>query len=142
MTDRAQSERDNAYPEDAVFEKMNRRIRSAGCIPRSSADIDYCAPRFAAIIAEEALRHRDLVRYVATIATGFRAYLCIDEGMGETKARSEAARLFDTIMAALEEDAFEALQDDVAFWTRRARSGSLGHRVLSMLRDEPLDPPE
>jgi hypothetical protein len=142
MTDRAEPERDNAYPEHAVFEKIDSRIRSAECIPRSPADIVHCAPRFAAIIAEEALRYRDLVRYVAGIATGFRAYLCIDEGMGETKARSEAARLFDTIMAALEEDAFEAMQDDEAFGSRRVRSGSLGHRVLSMLRDEPPGPPE
>jgi hypothetical protein len=46
-----------------------------------------------------------------------------------------AERLFDAIMAALEEDALLAITDDTAFDARYlAKTGSLGHRFLSMLR--------
>jgi len=45
-----------------------------------------------------------------------------------------AIRLFDEIMAALEDDALQAIIDDSVFDERRlAKTGSLGHRVLSML---------
>jgi hypothetical protein len=54
--------------------------------------------------------------------------------MSHEAAIAAAERLFDEIMAALEDDALQAIIDDSVFDERRlAKTGSLGHRVLSML---------
>jgi hypothetical protein len=54
--------------------------------------------------------------------------------MSHEAAIDAAERLFNETMAALEEDALQAIIDDTAFDERRlAKTGSLGHRVLSML---------
>jgi hypothetical protein len=99
---------------DAALDRIFRR--SAASMPRSPADIDQAGPRVAAIIAEEPLRYRDLIRAMTTMARMFQAKLVIDDGMPEAKARAEADRLFDAIMAALDEDASMALLDDTALF--------------------------
>jgi hypothetical protein len=54
--------------------------------------------------------------------------------MSEEEALAAAARFFDAIMRVLEEDALQAIPDDTAFNARYlAKTGSLGHRVFSML---------
>jgi hypothetical protein len=108
--------------------------------PDTPADIEEAARRIAAVIAEYPLRFRNVVEAVKCGASAFHARLngIIPEdrglGLSDEEAISAAERLFDAIMAALEEDALQAILDDEVFDERYlAKSGSLGHRVLSML---------
>jgi len=55
-------------------------------------------------------------------------------GMSHEEAIAAAERLFDAVMSSLEEDALRAIPDDEVFDERYlAKTGTLGHRVLSML---------
>ena len=124
--------------EDALW-KISGRIGEH--MPETPADIKPAARRIAAVIAEYPLRFRNVVDAVKCSASAFHARLSgifpEDRGLGlsDEEANSAAERLFDAIMAALEEDALQAILDDEVFDERYlAKSGSLGHRVLSMLR--------
>ena len=86
------------------------------------------------------LRYRNVIEAVKACACVFESTLT--ETMpgsvavvSDEEAMAAAERFFDAIMAALEEDALQAILDDEVFDERYlAKSGSLGHRVLSMLR--------
>ena len=131
-------ERDQPVDEDALWE-ISGRIGEH--MPETPADIKPAARRIAAVIAEYPLRYRTVVEAVKSGATAFyaRATGIIpgdpDPGRMSHEAAIDAAeRLFDEIMAALKEDALQAIIDDTAFDERRlAKTGSLGHRVFSML---------
>ena len=116
------------------------RISRGRLQPDTPADIEEAARRIAAVIAEYPLRFRNMVEAVKRSASAFHARLSgifpEDRGLGlsDKEANAAAERLFDAIMAALEEDALQAVLDDEVFDERRlAKTGSLGHRVLSML---------
>jgi len=131
-------ERDQPDDEDALWE-ISGRIGEH--MPETPADIKPAARRIAAVIAEYPLRYRAMVEEVKSVATVFYAGATgimpgdPDPGRMSHKAAIDAAeRLFDEIMAALEDDALQAIIDDSVFDERRlAKTGSLGHRVLSML---------
>ena len=86
------------------------------------------------------LRYRNVIEAVKACACVFEAILTGTmlgrvAVMPDEKAISAAERFFDAIMSALEEDALQAIADDEVFDERYlAKAGSLGHRVLSMLR--------
>jgi len=131
-------ERDQPDDEDALWE-ISGLIGEH--MPETPADIKPAARRIAAVIAEYPLRYRGVVEAVKSVATVFYAGATgimrgdPDPGRMSHEAAIDAAeRLFDEIMAALEDDALQAIIDDSVFDERRlAKTGSLGHRVLSML---------
>ena len=97
----------------------------------------------AAVIAEQPLRYRNVIEAVKACACVFEATLtgefaARDPGrvvMSEEEAMAAAERFVDAIMSALDEDVLLAITDDGVFDERYlAKTGSLGHRVLSMLR--------
>jgi hypothetical protein len=133
--------------EDALWD-ISERIGRERLEPDTldPAEIEESARRIAAVLAEYPLRFRTLVqaatesaRSVYYIARGIGdpAHRNPDPGhrMSEEKALAAAARFFDAIIRVLEEDALQAIPDDTEFNARYlAKTGSLGHRVLSMLR--------
>jgi hypothetical protein len=130
------------YDEDALNDISNR-IGRGHMLPETPADIEESARRIAAVIAEYPLRFRNVVDAIKCCATAFYAYARrtrgIPEhrglGLSDEEANSAAERLFDAILAALEDDALQAILDDEVFDERYlAKPGSLGHRVFSMLR--------
>ena len=129
------------HDDEEALDRISDRIGRGRLLPDTPADIEEAARRIAAVIAEYPLRFRNVVEAVKCSASAFHARLSgifpEDRGLGlsDEEANSAAERLFDAIMAALEEDALQAILDDEVFDERYlAKSGSLGHRVLSMLR--------
>ena len=128
------------HDDEETLNRISDRIVRGRLQPDTPADIEEAARRIAAVIAEYPLRFRNVVDAVKCSASAFHARLngiiLGDHGLGlsDKEANSAAERLFDAIMAALEEDALQAILDDEVFDERYlAKSGSLGHRVLSML---------
>ena len=128
------------HDDEEALNRISDRIVRGRLQPDTPADIEEAARLIAAVIAEYPLRFRNMVEAVKCSASAFHAQLSgifpEDRGLGlsDEEANSAAERLFDAIMAALEEDALQAVLDDEAFDERRlAKTGSLGHRVLSML---------
>jgi hypothetical protein len=120
--------------------RISDRIVRGRLQPDTPADIEEAARRIVAVIAEYPLRFRNVVDAVKCSASASHARLngIIPEnrglGLSDEEADSAAERLFDAIIAALEEDALQAILDDEVFDERYlAKGGSLGHRVLSML---------
>jgi hypothetical protein len=101
-------------------------------IPQSARDVAQCAPRIAALLAEERLRYRDLVVFVTHQAVQFHDDLR-DKGVPAETALTEAAHLFDAVFAALQVDSMEALQDQVGS-VRDPLPGSLGYRRSAQRR--------
>jgi hypothetical protein len=97
-------------------------------MPQSAGDIDQCALRIAALLAEEKLRYRDLVTFLAHHAVLFHDDLR-SKGLPAETALSDAARLFDAVFAALQEDSMEELRDEVGE-VRDPLAGSLGYRMV------------
>ena len=129
------------HDDEEALNRISDRIVRGRLQPDTPADIEEAARRIAAVIAEYPLRFRNMVEAVKCSASAFHARLSgifpEDRGLGLSgeEAISATERLFDAIMAALEEDALQAILDDEVFDERYlAKSGSLGHRVLSMLR--------
>ena len=129
------------HDDEEASNRISDRIGRGRLQPDTPANIEEAARRIAAVIAEYPLRFRNMVEAVKRSASAFHARLSgifpEDRGLGlsDEEANSAAERLFDAIMAALEEDALQAIPDDEVFDERYlAKSGSLGHRVLSMLR--------
>jgi hypothetical protein len=128
------------YDEDALYD-ISVRIGRGRMQPETPADIAEAARRIAAVIAEYPLRYRNVIEAVKSCATTFYATLTGrmlgDPGrvvMSDEEAMAAAKRFFDAIMLALDEDALQAIPDDTTFDARYlAKTGSLGHRVLSML---------
>jgi hypothetical protein len=129
------------HDDEEALNRISDRIGRERLQPDTPADIEEAARRIAAVIAEYPLRFRNVVDAVKCSASAFHARLSgifpedRDLGLSDEEANSAAERLFDAIMAALEDDALQAILDDEVFDERYlAKSGSLGHRVLSMLR--------
>jgi hypothetical protein len=95
--------------------EIAERIRTLEPASLEPADIEEAASRVAAVIAEYSLRFRNVVEAMRCGASAFHARLNgiipKDRGLGlsDEEAISAAERLFDAIMAALEEDALRAI---------------------------------
>jgi hypothetical protein len=131
------------HDDEEALNRISDRIGRGHMRPKTPADIEESARRIAAVIAEHPLRYRNVIEAVKACACVFEdtltgEFAALDPGrvvMSDEEAMAAAERLFDAIMAALEEDALQAILDDEVFDERYlAKSGSLGHRVLSMLR--------
>ena len=129
------------HDDEEALNRISDRIGRGHMRPETPADIEESARRIAAVIAEHPLRYRNVIEAVKACACVFEATLtgAIRPGasavMSDEEAMAAAERFFDAIMAALEEDALQAILDDEVFDERYlAKSGSLGHRVLSMLK--------
>ena len=128
------------HDDEEALNRISDRIGRGHMRPETPADIEESARRIAAVIAEHPLRYRNVIEAVKACACVFESTLT--ETMpgsvavvSDEEAIAAAERFFDAIMAALEEDALQAILDDEVFDERYlAKSGSLGHRVLSMLR--------
>ena len=114
--------------------RISDRIARGRLLPDTPADIEEAARLIAAVIAEYPLRFRNMVEAVKCSASAFHARLSSifpedrGPGLSDEEANSAAERLFDAIM----EDALQAILDDEVFDERNlAKSGRLGHRVLS-----------
>jgi hypothetical protein len=130
------------HDDEEALNRISDRIGRGHMRPETPADIEEAARRIAAVIAEHPLRYRNVIEAVKACACVFEATLtgefaALDPGrvvMSEEEAMAAAERFFDAIMSALDEDALQAITDDEVFDERYlAKSGSLGHRVLSML---------
>ena len=132
------------HDDEEALNRISDRIGRGHMRPETPADIEESARRIAAVIAEHPLRYRNVIEAVKACACVFHATLTgtflgdPDPGsvvMSDEEAMAAAEHFFNAIMSALDEDALEAILDDDAFDARYlARTGSLGHRVLSMLR--------
>ena len=128
------------HDDEEALNRISDRIGRGHLRPETPADIEESARRIAAVIAEHPLRYRNVIEAVKACACVFEATLTGTMPgsvavMSDEEAMAAAERFFDAIMAALEEDALQAILDDEVFDERYlAKSGSLGHRVLSMLR--------
>ena len=131
------------HDDEETLNRISDRILRGHVRPEAPADIEESARRIAAIIAEHPLRYRNVIEAVKACACVFHDTLTgtplgdADPGsvvISDEEAMAAAERFFDAIMLALEEDALQAILDDEVFDERYlAKSGSLGHRVLSML---------
>ena len=125
--------------DEEILWAIDDRIVEGCMMPATPAEIEEAARRIAAVIAEYPARYRNVVETMKSCATAFYFTLtgyAGDRGLGMSheEAIAAAERLFDAIMSALEEDALQAISDDVVFDERYlAKTGTLGHRVLSML---------
>ena len=129
------------HDDEEALNRISDRIVRGRLQPDTPADIEEAARCIAAIIAEYPLRFRDVVEAVRCSASTFDARLNGifpgDRGLGlsDEEAISAPECMFDAIMAALDEDASQAILDDEVIDERYlAKGGSLGHLVLSMLR--------
>ena len=132
------------HDDEEALNRISDRIGRGHMRPETPADIEVAARRIAAVIAEHPLRYRNVIEAVKAYALVFHDMLTgtflgdPDPGsvvMSDEEATAAAERFFDAVMSALDEDALDAILDDDAFDERYlAKSGSLGHRVLSMLR--------
>jgi hypothetical protein len=127
------------YDEDALND-ISDRINRGHMRPETPADIEESARRIAAVIAEHPLRYRNVIEAVKACACVFEAILTGTMPgrvavMSDERAMAAAERFFDAIVSVLDQDALQAITDDEVFDERYlAKTGSLGHRVLSMLR--------
>jgi uncharacterized protein (DUF849 family) len=127
------------YDEDALNDIADR-INRGHMRPETPADIEESARRIAAVIAEHPLRYRNVIEAVKACACVFEAILTGTMPgrvavMSEEEAMAAAERFFDAIVSTLNADALQAITDDEFFDERYlAKTGSLGHRVFSMLR--------
>lgn len=131
--------------EDALNDIFDRICRGR-MYPKTPADIEESARRIAAVIAEYPLRYRNVIEAVKlsacvfqlTLIEEFEEFAALDPGrvaMSAETTMAAAERFFDAIMFALDEDALQAISDYEALDERYvAKTGSLGHRVLSMFR--------
>jgi hypothetical protein len=129
----------NPHDEEILWE-IDDRIGRGRMQPATPAEIEEAARRIAAAIAKCPVRYRNVVETVKSCATTFYAtptgIMPGDRGLGMLHEEEIAAaeRLFDAIMSSLEEDALRAIPDDEVFDEQYlAKTGTLGHRVLSML---------
>ena len=134
--------------EDALWD-VSKRIGPLEAATLAAAEMEELARRIAAVLAGYRLRFRTLVEAVKESA---RSVYCIARGIGDPAHRppdpshrmseeetlAAAARFFDAIMRALEDDALRQIpRDDEAFCPRclagLAMTGTLGQRLAPSL---------
>ena len=108
-------------PDEEILWEIDDRIGRGRMQPATPAEIEEAARRIAAVIAEYPVRYRNVVETVKSCATTFYATLTgIMPG--------------DRGLVMSHEEAIAAAERDEVFDERSlAKSGTLGHRVLSML---------